>query len=584
MPVRTATTVPVVVALSVLAAVLALPGCRGGGDRTATVPLAGKVLAAAGTAPRRARVAVALGPRTGSREIAVVEPGADGKFSIAVPADTPCFLHVAAVDHEEAAVPVFLESGTEGAAVTVRLAANFYLHEPERVRIVGSWSDFDWRKAVEMTRQEDGTWTWEGEVEPGENGRVGYQLLDVVPNHSVNGTDAVDFEYDGGGDWISLVDARDGKARIVFDPSRLPTGGSGTRLEVSWDDAHRWLGEFHALLQEGSSARGALFFRYRKVEEEEEITEESLGEPFQRLVAYRRRLAEVARSGSPEPFRAWAASRLLAAFLPGDLLRDGKRAARELADAWEIARPLLPPRSPFWAGVDSHTLYRLVGTVGEDDGGMVTLLETLARENPVRDVRGQAMLALLHRADESGDEQAARRWWNEASQQFGDDRAYQWDLKRFDPDRRIAVGRPVPHFEVETVDGRKLSDRDLRGKVVLLDFWATWCGPCVGEMPNLHEAWRRFHDRGFEIVSFSLDSSPDAVRKFRDGKWKMPWTHVFLEGGFDAPVAKTFEVTGIPEPVLVGRDGTIVAIEPETRGTDLLAAVEKALAREDGGS
>ncbi len=568
---------PLLLAVLALALALVAPGCGESGHGEPSVTLAGKVLGADGAPCRKARVAVSAGPRLGSRELALAEPGSDGSFTVEVPAGMPTFLRIAAVDHRETAVPVYLEPGEDGAEVTVRLARNPFVENPERVRLTGSWLDFNWRKAVDMTRREDGTWTWEGEVEPGDDGRVAYQLLDVVPGHSVNGTDAVDFEYDGGGDWMSIVEAPKGHVRIVFDPAKLPPAGEGDLPSVAWDGGHRWLGELFALRREGRAVQSALFERYRELEGSgREVTEEALGDVMGRLAAYRERLATVAPGDGPAPYRAWVASHLLAAFLPGDVVNDQERASRELRAAWSVARPLLPATSPFWVGVDSRTLYRLAKVVGGDE--VPALLEALARENPVRDVRGQAMLALLRRADEARDEQAARRWWNELSQRYGDERAYQWDLKRFDPDRKVAVGKPVPSFEVTTLEGKKLTDRDLRGKVVLLDFWATWCGPCIGEMPHLHEAYRKFHDRGFEIVSFSLDASPDAVKEFRKGEWKMPWTHVFLEGGFDSKVAQAFEVSGIPEPVLVGRDGTIVAVEPDTRGSDLLGAIEKALA------
>ncbi len=568
-----------ILAAVALGLAITAPGCGSPGQERPTVVLAGKVLGADGNPPRKARVAVTTGPRLGSRELALVEPGEDGSFTIEVPGDVPCFLRIAAVDHRETAVPVYLEPEEGGATVTVRLARNPFVENPERVRLTGSWLEFNWREAVEMNRRKDGTWTWEGQVQPGDDGRVSYQLLDIVPGHSVNGTDAVDFEYDGGGDWTSIVEAPDGRVRIVFDPAKLPPAGPGDLPRVAWDGKHRWLSDLFELRQEGRAVQSALFERYRELEGSgRKVTEKALGDMMTRLVAYRERLAKIAAADGPVPYRAWVASHLLAAFLPGDIVDDQGRVARELRAAWDVARPLLPATSPFWIGVDSWTLYRLARAIDGDE--IPALLEALARDNPVRDVRGQAMLALLRRADEARDEQAARRWWNELSQRYGDERAYQWDLKRFDPDRRIAVGRPVPSFEVTTLDGRRLTDRDLRGKVVLLDFWATWCGPCISEMPHLHEAWRRYHDRGFEVVSFSLDASPDAVREFRRGEWKMPWTHVFLEGGFGSEVARAFEISSIPEPILVGRDGTIVAVAPETRGSGLLAAVERALGAE----
>jgi thiol-disulfide isomerase/thioredoxin len=137
-----------------------------------------------------------------------------------------------------------------------------------------------------------------------------------------------------------------------------------------------------------------------------------------------------------------------------------------------------------------------------------------------------------------------------------------WVLRSLNPDKKVQVGKPVPHFELTLLDGSHFSDKDLEGHWTLMDFWATWCSPCVGEMPNLDRAWKKYHPRGLQMLSLSLDRNEDDIATFRKEKWKMPWKHAFLQGGFKDTMTKEFEVSGIPSPILVAPDGTIAAMAP----------------------
>ena len=131
------------------------------------------------------------------------------------------------------------------------------------------------------------------------------------------------------------------------------------------------------------------------------------------------------------------------------------------------------------------------------------------------------------------------------------------------------------------VDGRPFSLADYRGRVVLLDFWATWCGPCRGELPYLRNAFAKYHDRGFDIVSISLDyaaaTPPEKLAAFTRENG-MTWRHVYDGQGWNGAVLRPFYISGIPLPVLVGRDGGLVAMDMDCRGESLGAQIEKALA------
>lgn len=141
----------------------------------------------------------------------------------------------------------------------------------------------------------------------------------------------------------------------------------------------------------------------------------------------------------------------------------------------------------------------------------------------------------------------------------------------------LVVGAKFPGFDEKDLSGKPLSLASYKGRVVLVDFWATWCGPCVIAMPNVIATYQKYHDRGFDIIGVSLDVDQAALEKFLKEN-NITWPQYFDGKKWDNQLAVKYGVTSTPTSYLLDGDGKIIG--ENLRGPDLEAAVAKALKKE----
>jgi len=138
--------------------------------------------------------------------------------------------------------------------------------------------------------------------------------------------------------------------------------------------------------------------------------------------------------------------------------------------------------------------------------------------------------------------------------------------------RRLRLpGQPIKVTGTD-LEGNAFDWKEYKGKVVLIDFWATWCGPCREELPNIKALYEKYHDKGFEVVGISIDQNRLAVEEYVDN-FDVPWVTLHEDNGQgEQPTADYYGVFSIPTMILVGRDGKVVSLYAQGEALrDLLA-------------
>jgi len=186
------------------------------------------------------------------------------------------------------------------------------------------------------------------------------------------------------------------------------------------------------------------------------------------------------------------------------------------------------------------------------------------------------LMTLGRSAEMSGEYEAAKGAYQRLAQRYPTHPAAA--LAKSELSKLKLIGQPM-ELSGPTLDGKRFDIAQWRGKLVLVDFWATWCGPCVMEIPHMMQVYQRYHDKGLEIVGVSLDHSREQLEQFIKER-QIPWQQVFYEpdqkdSGWQNPLAVKYDVTAIPMIFLVDREGKVAHIG--LRGERIERAVRQML-------
>lgn len=504
--------------------------------------------------------------------VASVAVGSDGSWSLSVDTTGVFLAWFSGVGHRGERVGLFLTGDEEPIELAVQLGRHELRDAFDAAQLIGDFNEFaEDRGMLQLHRRADGSRTVDVSAA---SDSLAYQFLGVALTDPIEDPAAPRVAYDGSGGYRSIVDLDGSFTTIVFDPTSLETGG-GT-------------GEVRFVNPTSPSGRFGLYTRHL----------------FDRVVSYFERRARAEAGGAnltqmraiydaydPVPDAVMVAAALAAESDPElrDIILVTYMAAPIKTEPATAAASLdeIPPASGAWL-VQPSGLAKGLSAAGDPDRSREYALAVLRSPEIGKgrsdELRSVALAWLLEDALARGSTAELDAYHAWLIGEYPDSDAASKAAALYAPDRLIQPGSRIPDFEVHSLDNPSVtySRADLEGSVVMLDFWATWCGPCISEMPFMHEAFEAYSDDGFTILSLSFDLAREDVEKFRsEGDWTMPWLHVFVEQGAESDFAASMDVVNIPRAILIGRDGTILATNESLRGERLDETLSRVLRGDD---
>ncbi len=506
----------------------------------------------------------------------------EGTFSFSLPNGWYRF-QFSGVDYSATPmIPMEVYCSGEPVGLKAELIANSAPSVVDSVKIITDVTNYAFDKAILMKKEADGTFSAEIKTD---KPKLGYQVLvfggEQHGEHSINGTMSDTYEYDGGGDYRSIINRPNGMVKIIFDPKKLPdfngepsvtkqdspTSTPTMKMKIVTEQINAdFTDEFsksvqNIIIQENAD-RQKFYTAY---------SNSKTGKPFNYdPKAIRTGIREEISHESNPLLRELKMLRYIAV---GSL--DDNETGADAAFVKEILS-VIPPFSSVWG--HNPRLISVALRLTNDTSG--EYLKRVIKDNSSVYVKSEALSLLLEKATNDKLIKLTGFYYDWLMKDFPDTYAARNAQKTLNPNRKVKIGNQIPNFIFDGIEdsaGKKITPALLKGKWVLIDNWATWCGPCVDEMPALHKAYEKFKHKKFVVLSVSFDREAKDVTKFRSGKYKMPWMHSFSEGVWESEAAKVFEVSRIPKPILIDPNGKIVALENDLRSDTLEKTLEKYL-------
>jgi thiol-disulfide isomerase/thioredoxin len=464
-------------------------------------------------------------------------------IEFASPFHTPYFVEIAA-----------LELGAEH-SLDINLAPYKYKEGSETIQLMSMSGG----GGETMTAGEDGVYRakFENNLDTFKYELSGHIVTKV--GRTTNGTDHDFMEFDGAGDWMSVIVGRKGEIEITFDPSKFKRDDKEASViaNESGYKTFQLIKEKADQIENDFRKSFSLYAIKHEIEKDEfmEIKEEKSAE-----------IANLFKLEKNENNKFYLAYRYF------KITSYYESEKPEFLDE-NIASYLmgkLPPESELWNIPDFSFSAISLLLYNDKDIYDNSFSDTLAKYH--KQIASRFYNSRIQYTFSKKDTVKARELFEIYKKDFPESRSLRSLALSLKENKNIEHGKQSPDFKLASLEDSEkfITLADYKGKYLLVDFWAVWCGPCMREMPNLHAVYEKYSGKNFEILSLSFDRQEEDVNKMREkGKYPMAWDHIFVEGGFDSDVAKDYEVLGIPKPILLDPQGKIIAFGGELRGEKL---------------
>jgi len=526
--------------------------------------VSGLVADSAGKPPVKAQVEVFTPDKPETPRVFDVSPG--GSFEI-TPGQTGVIrLNFTAAFYEPNGISLLILK-PEKIRLDVRLRPYEWVEDFKAVQVIGDFNGFSRSSgAVALHQLSDGTFF--ADVDNPRDGSLSYRLIGLVKDSplSMPGTFFDLLTRDDNGRYVSIIKAPRGRVRILFDPAKLPR--EQQKPEIIFDRPDSQSAKVAAIDKEITRHQRDYYLAlstFRAAGHDEKDFHYDWSDA---VASWKGRL-DKERDGA---VRQALFIGLLDLGKLGSAEVDRSTARKALAE--------IPPDSPLWELAPWYLLFDTINLAG----GMAehaAYFDKAVTANPSRGVKALTLEQAYNEAMSRKDLVRAKAYYQRLTGEFGDLLAGQ-RVKARPPESKFAAGRVMPAFSFDSLDDPKLklTNETFKGEAYLVDFWATWCAPCVAEMDNLHKLRAKYKARDLEILSVSFDQAPEDIRQFRQKNWKMPWLHAFIgmdEFRVGSKFCDYFELSEIPKAILVDKEGRIAAVGEEALGEKLAANVARIL-------
>ncbi|MCC5908305.1 MAG: redoxin domain-containing protein [Balneolaceae bacterium] len=432
----------------------------------------------------------------------------------------------------------FLTPGFENLEFEVSLKSPIKAVNPNPV-VIGSFNDFDVRSGIEMKQDDNGVWVAEIETEldtikyvinnyaltslPGTNGKL-------VINKNPNGFER-NFLTEKHKDGNSVIS-------IEFDTNKFNFEKASSLLSIGDNAPSNIEGVAKIYTRMTDEHMDQLFAAFSHRQRNEYG---SYNHDFSSF------LNDVEKLVDEYPSSETVLAAKMAKFRFSSALNLSAEDANGLIDS-------MPADSPLWM-IDFSLLTTALNFTELEN--QIEKVSSIAKESSYKSLRGEALYNLVRYYQNQENEEKLHETFFELTSNYPDFYRIPYVYQNYAPEQPIAEGKPLPYNEFTSLEGSgTLNLYELDEPYLLLDFWATWCGPCIAAMPKLHDLHEQYDSSEFAIISISVDENPERVHSFRN-EWEMPWYHAHQKQSSN--VIREMGIVGVPHYILLGPDRTVLS-------------------------